>query len=102
MYIVRADIAALFKYRNYKGGKIMTKTKTLKIMDLKRRKNSLYGNPAWTICAIDEEGKCYYGKTASNALIGYELSWIDEGKTMELVYHFTKSGNLIFDRIIKK
>lgn len=80
----------------------MTKTKTLKIMDLKRRNNSIYGNPSWTICARDEEGKCYYGKTASNALIGYELSWTDEGKNMQLAYHFTKSGNLIFDRIIKK
>ncbi len=80
----------------------MEKIKTLKIVNLERRNNSIYGNPSWMICAIDGDGKCYYGKTASNALIGYELSWTDEGKKMQLVYHFTKSGNLIFDRIIKK
>lgn len=76
--------------------------KTFKILELKRRKNSTVGNPSWAIVAIDEEGNYYNGKTASNALIGYELSWLDEGKNMQLAYHYTKSGNLIFDRIIKK
>ncbi len=80
----------------------MEKIKTLKIMDLTRRNNSLYGNPSWAIKAIDENGDYYNGKTASNAFIGYELSLTDEGKNMQLAYHFTKSGNLIFDRIIKK
>lgn len=75
--------------------------KTFKILELKRRKNSIYGNPSWAICAIDENGNYYNGKTASNALIGYELSWTDEGKNMVIDYHYTKSGNLIFDRIIK-
>ncbi len=76
--------------------------KTFKILELKRRHNSTVGNPSWAIKAIDENGDYYNGKTASNALIGYELSWTDEGKKIQLVYHFTKSGNLIFDRIIKK
>lgn len=80
----------------------MIKVKTLKIIDLKRRNNSIYGNPSWMICAIDEEGKCYYGKTASNAPLGYELKWLDEGKYMQFAFHYTKNGNLIFDKIIKK
>lgn len=75
-------------------------TKTFKILELKRRKNSICGNPSWVIVALDEEGNYYNGKTASNALIGYELSWTAEGKNMVIDYHYTKSGNLIFDRII--
>lgn len=71
-----------------------TKTKTLKIVKLERRKNSIYGNPSWAISAIDDEGNYYSGKTASNAMIGYELSWMDEGENMQLAFHYTKNGTI--------
>ena len=77
----------------------MSKTKILKIMKLERRKNSIYGNPSWAIYAIDEEGNYYNGKTASNAMIGYEISWTWEGQEKTFDFHYTKTGNLIFDRL---
>lgn len=74
--------------------------KTFKILELKRRNNSTVGNPSWAIVAIDENGEQYEGRTKANAKIGYILAYQHEGKNMQLAYHYTKSGNLIFDRII--
>lgn len=40
----------------------------------------------------------FIGKTATNAALGYEVSYTWEGDWKVLAYHFTKNGNCIFDR----
>ena len=71
----------------------------LKILKIERRNNSYYGNPSYQLIAQTEDGEILVGKTATNAILGYEVSWTweDEGKI--LAYHFTKNGNCIFDRL---
>lgn len=74
----------------------------MKILDVRRERNSIYGNPAWEIIAIQEDGSILRGKTAANALLGYEVlySWI--GDDVNLAFHKTKTGRIIFDRLLKK
>lgn len=74
----------------------------MKILNVKRERNSIYGNPAWEIVAIMEDGTFLMGKTASNSLLGYEVltSWI--GNNIDLAFHKTKTGRIIFDRLLKK
>ncbi len=64
---------------------------------LTRGNNSIYGNPSYWIDCTDEHGNFLIGKTASNAAIGYALSYSHEGRTVSMQYHYTASGNLIFD-----
>ena len=72
----------------------------MKILDIKRERNSVYGNPAWEIIAIQEDGTVLRGKTAANGLLGYEISssWI--GKNVDLAFHKTKTGRIVFDRLL--
>ncbi len=72
----------------------------LKIRLVERLKNSVYGNPRYALIVENENGDILRGKTASNAMIGYELGWTSEGKTYKIAYHYTSNNNLIFDRII--
>lgn len=74
----------------------------MKILDVKRERNSIYGNPAFEIIAIQEDGTVLRGKTAANAVLGYEVqtSWV--GKNVDLAFHKTKTGRIIFDRLLKK
>lgn len=67
------------------------------IKALERLNNSYYGNPAYKITAENEHGETVTGRTASNAAIGYFLSYSHEGKRLNFDYHYTASGNLIFD-----
>ena len=70
----------------------------LKILKVERRNNSYYGNPSYQLIAQTEYGEILIGKTATNAALGYEVSWTWEGDWKVLAYHFTKNGNCIFDR----
>ena len=70
----------------------------LKILKVERRNNSYYGNPSYQLITQTEYGEILIGKTATNAALGYEVSWTWEGDWKVLAYHFTKSGNCIFDR----
>ena len=74
----------------------------MKILDVKRERNSIYGNPAWEIIAIEKDGTVLRGKTAANAVLGYEVltSWI--GGDIDLAFHKTKTGRIVFDRLLKK
>ena len=74
----------------------------MKILDVKRERNSIYDNPAWEIIAIQDDGIVLRGKTAANADLGYEVktSWI--GKNVDLAFHKTKTGRIVFDRLLKK
>ena len=72
--------------------------KELKILKVKKRKNSIYGNPKYYLITADKDGNLIDGVTATNAAVGYEISWTWEGETKILEYHQTKSGNIIFDR----
>lgn len=73
--------------------------KNFKILSVKRLNNSICGNPAYSLIVEDLDGYTYRGKTATNVALGYEVSfyWENEQKTLE--FHFTKTGNLIFDRL---
>lgn len=73
--------------------------KSLKLVCIERKHNSVYGNPTWYCLFVDSNGNYLRGKTASNAMIGYELGYSSEGKTFNIEYHYTKSGNTVFDRI---
>ena len=70
----------------------------LKILKVERRNNSYYGNRSYQVLTETEDGKVIIGKTATNAVLGYEVSWTWEGDWKVLAYHFTKNGNCIFDR----
>ena len=74
----------------------------MKILDVKRERDSIYGNPSWEIIAIDEDGSVLRGKTAANTLLGYEVlrSWV--GIDISLAFHKTKTGRVVFDRLLKK
>ena len=71
----------------------------LKILKVENLKNSIYGNPCRRLITETEDGKILIGKTATNAVLGYEVSWTWEGDWKVLAYHFTKNGNCIFDRL---
>lgn len=71
----------------------------LKILKVEKRNNSYYGNPSYQLTVQTEDGEVLVGKTATNAVLGYEVSWTWEGEWKVLAYHFTKSGNCIFDRL---
>lgn len=73
----------------------------LKILKVEKLNNSIYGNPCRRLITETEDGKILIGKTATNAVLGYEVSWTWEGDWKVLAYHFTKSGNCIFDRTTK-
>lgn len=73
--------------------------KTLRILKVERLNNSIYGNPCYHLIVEDEEGEILTGKTATNAVLGYEVSYTWEGEKKVLAYHYTKNGNIIFDRL---
>ena len=58
---------------------------------------SCYGNPTRNVCFTDSNGNYCYGRTASNASIGYALSSYSKGEKWEINYHFTAKGKLIID-----
>lgn len=70
----------------------------LKILKVEKLNNSIYGNPCRRLITETEDGKILIGKTATNAALGWEVSWTWEGEWKVLAYHFTKNGNCIFDR----
>lgn len=74
-------------------------TAALKVLDVDRLRNSVYGNPKWEIIAEDENGELYRGVTADNAAIGYQLSGYAVGHKYKFSFHYTRSGKLIFDRM---
>lgn len=73
----------------------------LKILKVEKLNNSIYGNPCRRLITETEDSKVLIGKTATNAALGYEVSWTWEGDWKVLAYHFTKSGKCIFDRTTK-
>lgn len=70
----------------------------LKILKVEKLNNSIYGNPCRRLTTQTEDGKILIGKTATNSVLGWEVSYTWEGDWKVLAYHFTKSGNCIFDR----
>lgn len=67
------------------------------IKELRRGNNSYYGNPSYFITAENEHGETVTGRTASNAAIGYALGYTYEGRAVNMEYHYTRGGSLIFD-----
>ena len=70
----------------------------MKILALKRLRNSYYGNPKFEVVAQDKYGKVYIGTTKTDSSIGYKIE-SKVGRVVKMVYHTTRSGNVIFDYI---
>lgn len=70
-----------------------------KILKVERLKNSYVGNPAYKL-VFQTADDTLVGRTATNAVLGYQCYWTWEGEEKTLAYHFTKNGNAIFDRLI--
>ena len=69
-----------------------------KLVNYKRRNNSIYRNPSWYVC-FDNGTNSVAGKTASNAPIGYTLENFRDRRACNVTYHITKGGNTIIDDI---
>lgn len=75
----------------------------VKIIDLKRLNNSIYGNPRWEITLSDDNFcKLYFCKTVSNGAIGYRICSSDKGARFDFIFHETKNGNIILDYIARE
>ena len=71
----------------------------LKILKVEKLNNSICGNPSYRPVVANEYDDVFVGKTATNAALGYEVSWTWEGDWKVLAYHFTKNENCVFDRL---
>lgn len=65
------------------------------IKEVKHLKNSLAGNPRYSILFEDEDGKTHEAKTVVNGSIAYRITSRMEGKKYNLILHYTKNYNLI-------
>lgn len=74
-------------------------TKLLTVVHYERGNLSYYGNPSFFVTVRDENGEYFRGKTASNAVIGYEMSNYNKGEAALFTYHETRNGNIIFDYV---
>ena len=79
----------------------MKDIKQLTIKNIVRLNNSYYGNPRYLIEAVDDKNNIVYGKTASNAKIGYIINNQLIEKTCKISLHETVTGSIIFDNIEK-
>lgn len=79
----------------------MKDIKQLTIKNIVRLNNTCYGNPRYLIEAIDDKNNTIYGKTASNAQIGYIINNQLIEKTCKILLHETITGNIIFDNLEK-
>lgn len=70
-----------------------------KLTKTKRRNNSFFGNPAWTLF-LEYDGEVIEAKTASNAACGYSVSNYKIGDLLKIKGHYTKTGNFIIDYIL--
>ena len=71
----------------------------LKILKVERRNNSYYGNPSYQLITETEDGKVLIGKTATNAVLGYEVSWTWEGDWKDSRLSFYEERKLHFRQI---
>jgi len=76
-----------------------TYEKIITIEKLTRLNNSYCGNPAWRVGFTTDNGDYLSGRTATNSMAGYCLSWYDNGKKFKCTYHYTKADNLIINRL---
>lgn len=77
----------------------MKKYKFVGKLDYYDRLNcSVNGNPAFYGEFVNAAGETLKGRTASDAQCAYGfLNWVDRER--EVTYHYTKTGNVIFDYI---
>lgn len=71
------------------------------IKRIERLKNSYVGNPAYSI-VFKTDDDILIGRTATNAVLGYQCYWTWEGEEKILAYHVTKNGNVIFDHLVEE
>ena len=69
------------------------------VENLERLNNSYWGNPAWRVGFIAEDGLHKIGRTASNASCAYILDCSSKGKRYLCIYHYTKNDNLIITEL---
>lgn len=67
----------------------------------KQRLNSSYcGNPRfYGVFNATDDGRRIAGKTARNAMAGYEIQNCRKNKPYNVTFHVTAAGNLIIDYI---
>lgn len=65
------------------------------IKSVKHLKNSLAGNPRYSLLIEDENGKIHEAKTVVNASIAYRIYSRMEDKKYNFTLHYTPNYNLI-------
>ena len=58
---------------------------------------SINGNPKREIVMEDENGRTYYAKTATDAMVGYLVAYNCKGEKFNFTYHYTKKGSCVID-----
>ena len=72
-----------------------------KVSWIERENNSYCGNPRWSLCIfVDGHLRPNIAKTQTNAPIGYQCCYNWEGKEKTFLAHWTRSGNLVLDKLI--
>lgn len=74
-------------------------TEKLKVYNIERLNNSIYGNPRYLLILEDSDGERIEAKTASNAACAYSIGYSSIDKEYLFTYHETKNGNIIIDYI---
>ena len=69
-----------------------------KIVCLEREGTSRNGNPRYFVVFAEQDGTYLTGTTKTDARIGYNIGNY-KGKLVDVTYHITKHGNVIFDDI---
>lgn len=66
----------------------------VKILDYQYKTTSIYGNPSyWVWFEKDNTVNCGY--TGSNCVCGYAVRNYKKNDTIEIIYHYTKTGSII-------
>jgi len=79
-------------------------TKQLNIFTIKdyyRLKNSVCGNPRYSLTLEDEDGNTYEAKTQTDAMCGYMIGWGSVNKSYLMQYHYTKAGAMVIVYMIE-
>ena len=71
-----------------------------KIICIERLNNSIYGNPRFAMDLLVGQHSIKCAKTATDAMLGYQICSSWEGKEKTFEAHFTRKGNLILNKVI--
>ena len=69
-----------------------------KLMSYEKGNCSVYGNPSYH-ASFSNGSEEITGKTASDAQCGYTITNFRDGRACNVIYHITRAGNVIIDKI---